>query len=205
MRREDGMSLVALKAANHSQHVSQRGPDRSKDERYTPRALIEAIHAEWRFTVDACGCGAAPASQVIGRYWDIRADGLAQDWDGETVWANVPFSHIRPWVEKAWRSRARACLMMPANRTEQGFWQELIEPYRDNLDGVLRTMNLPGKYRDVLVSGRGGSRRLPGRIPFGTPESPEGADWKSSTPFGCVLVMWQSPWRPDWAPLKGAV
>lgn len=196
------MTLLSFKAANHPQQVGSRGVAREKDERYTPRSLITALHEEWRFTVDAAGCAAAPASQVIGRWWDIDTDGLAQDWDGERVWCNPPFSVIRPWVEKAWASRAAVVMMIPANRTEQGFWQELVEPHRDQIDGLLRTMNLPGKYRDVMISGGRGPRHLPGRIPFGTPEAPSGADWNSSAPFGCVLLLWTSPWRPDWAPCR---
>lgn len=195
------MTLLNFKAGNHPQQTFRGRGDPEKDERYTPRALIEAIHADWGFTVDAAGCFAAPASQIIGRWWDIHNDGLAQCWDGETVWANMPFSDCWAWIKKAWSSKARCCLMMPANRTEQPGWQRMVEPFRDNVDGVLRTMNLPGKYRDVMLPGARRPRRLPGRIPFGTPEAPDGAEWNSSPPFGCVLLMWPSPWRPDWSPV----
>jgi len=98
------------------------------------------------------------------------------------VWCNPPFSDLTPWVEKAWVSRAVVVMLIPANRTEQGFWQEMVEPYRDRLDGLLRT------------------RFLRGRTQFGTPETPDGAKWNSSPPFGCVLLQWGTPWRPDWAP-----
>ena len=198
------MTLLHFKAGNHPQQTAKGKGDPEKDERYTPRALIEAIHADWRFTVDACGCAAAPASGVIGRWWDKTTNGLNQPWAGETVWANVPFSDCWAWIARAWREKARVCLMMPANRTEQPGWQEMVEPYRDQMDGVLRTMNLPGKYQNVLLPGSrpGRVRRLPGRIPFGTPKHPDGGKWGSSAPFGCVLLMWPTPWRPDWAPVK---
>lgn len=196
------MTLLHFKAGNHPQQTAKGRGDPEKDERYTPRPLIEAIHADWGFTVDACGCVAAPASRLIGRWWDKETNGLVQPWDGEVVWANMPFSDPWAWIEKAWRSKARACLMMPANRTEQPGWQDMVEPFRDNMDGVLRTMNLPGKYRDVMLPGaKGKARRLPGRIPFGTPDAPDGAEWNSSPPFGCVLVMWNTPWRPSWSPV----
>lgn len=156
--------------------------DHERDERYTPRGMIEALHADWRFTVDAAGCAAAPASQIIGRWWDRKADGLRQSWDGERVWCNPPFSSLRPWIEKAWASRAAVCMLTPANRMEQAFWQELVEPYRDRLDGVLRTRFLAGRPR------------------FGTPRAPDGARDMASPPFGCVLLMWPTPWRPDWSP-----
>jgi hypothetical protein len=166
------VTLLALEMESHLQ--VGRGSAGEKDERYTPRPLIEALHAEWGFTVDVAGCAAAPASQIIGRHWDITTDGLAQCWDGEVFWGNIPFSSVRPWIEKAWASRARGIILIPANRTEQGFWQELIEPRRDTPSSPLRTQFLKG------------------RTAFGTPEQPEGHAWKSSPPFGCVLLKWVS-------------
>jgi hypothetical protein len=180
------MTLVSFKSANHPQQIGARGVVREKDERYTPRGLISSLHAEWNFTVDAAGCSDAPASQIIGRWWGIDDDGLSQSWDGERVWCNPPFSCLRPWLEKAWASRAAVCMLIPANRTEQHFWQDLVEPYRDRLDGVLRTRFITGETTT--------------RVQFGTPENPDGGKWGSSPPFGCVLLMWPTPWRPEWAP-----
>jgi hypothetical protein len=172
------MSLVAFKARNHPQQIAGHGRgDPDRDERYTPLSLIRPLHARWRFTVDAAGCDVAPASRLIGRHWSKSDNGLEQTWDGERVWCNPPYSNVPLWVEKAWSSLAVVVMLLPANRTEQPWWQEVVEPHRDRPRSILRTQFLPR------------------RIQFGTPESPEGKQWKSSPPFGCVLLIWNDAWR----------
>jgi phage N-6-adenine-methyltransferase len=166
------MSLVGFQAGAHPQQVAAGTNDAEKDERYTPRPLIRLLHSKWHFTVDAASCAAAPSSQVIGRFWSAEDDGLRQKWDGERIWVNPPYSNVPEWVEKAWVSRAVVVMLLPGNRTEQKWWQRMVEPYRDRRETGLRT------------------HFLPKRINFGTPDHPEGKAWKSSVPFGCVLLIW---------------
>lgn len=173
----EGMSLVASKAKAHPQQVANGTAEADRDERYTPLSLIRPLHARWRFTVDAAGCASAPASQLIGRHWSKEDNGLIQPWDGERVWCNPPYSGIGAWVEKAWNSLAVVVMLLPANRTEQPWWQEMVEPHRDRPRGILTT------------------EFLPRRIQFGTPDAPEGKKWASSPPFGCVLVVWRNSAR----------
>lgn len=175
------MSLTRFTPANHPQQVAAGNGDASKDERYTRLQDFQPFHAEFAHTLDAAGCPEAPASRLIGRWCGrggIAPDGLAFSWDGEVVWCNGPFSNIRPWVEKAWASHAVVDMLWPANRTEQPWWQDLVEPYRDVPDGVLRC------------------RFLRSRLQFGTPEDPHGLEWGSSPPFGCVRLTWVRPERP---------
>jgi len=145
--------------------------DADKDERYTPPVMIAALHKRWGFTIDVAATPATPSARLIGRHWAKADDGLSRPWSGERVWCNPPFSSLAPWIEKAWASSAVVVMLIPANRTEQPFWQEMIEPYRDK-GGPLHT------------------EFIAGRTQFGTPESPDGADWNSSPPFGCVLLQW---------------
>lgn len=136
------------------------------DDRRTPRPLFDAWHAEHRFTVDAA---ATAANTLLPRFF---ADGLSESWSGERVYCNPPYSDIRPWVEKAHRETVNGCelavLLLPARRTEQPWWQALIEPCRDRRGGRIRT------------------RFLPGRIRF---EYPDGRSTIGTRPtFGCVLI-----------------
>lgn len=69
-------------------------------------------------------------------------------------------------------------MLLPANRTEQPFWQRLVEPFRDRapLDGITLT-----------------SRFLPGRLRFGMPASYQLARSRKGgdrPPFGCLLLTW---------------
>jgi hypothetical protein len=157
--------------------------DAERDERYTRLEDFRPWYNEIRHTLDAAGCSEAPVSAEIGRWCGrggIAPDGLAFDWDNERVWCNGPFSNIRPWIEKAWASRAVVDMLWPANRTEQPWWQDLIEPYRDRPDGVLRVRFLAQRQR------------------FGNPSDPTALN-VGSPEFGCVRLTWFIAERPPHA------
>jgi hypothetical protein len=86
-------------------------------------------------------------------------------------------------VERAWdavfhRREAGApyansvSMLLPANRTEQKWWQELVEPYRDRPDSILRV------------------HFLPGRVKF-TAHPDDTSDMSTSAPFPCCLLFWR--------------
>ena len=146
-------------------------PTRSRpenDDRRTPQSLFDDLHAVHSFTVDAA---ASTENAKLPRYWTIETDGLSQPWHGERVWCNPPFSNIAAWVEKAERETSRGCelvvMLLPANRTEQPWWQDHIEEAR--------------------ASGSVSVRFLRGRTKF---EYANGVV-KKAPPFGCCLVTWR--------------
>lgn len=162
------MSLVGFKGRNHPQQVETRGRDLDTDDRATVPELFDPINRRYQFTIDVAAAAAHNAK--CARFYDRSIDGLAQDWTGERVWCNPPYSDIRPWVEKAWSSDAITVMLLPANRTEQGWWQDLIEPHRDRHQG-LSVEFLRGRIRFLS----------PGQRKVGPNERP---------PFGCCLVIW---------------
>lgn len=162
------MSLVGFKAQNHQQQVLVNGPRSHVDDRGTTPEVFDPLHERFAFTVDVA---ALPHNAKLPRFYTIEQDGLAQDWVGERVWCNPPYSAIEPWCEKAWTSGAELVVMLlPANRTEQGWWQRQIEPWRDQPGGV-RVEFLPGRLRFLK----------PGQKHIGPNERP---------PFGCCLAIW---------------
>lgn len=159
------MALVGFRAANHPQQVLFRGPRVDVDERATPAELFAMLDRRFRFTVDAA---ALPYNAKLPRFWTPEIDGLAQDWRGERVWCNPPFSDIPPWVAKAASSGAELVVMLvPANRTEQAWWHDHIEPHRESTVRV---------------------EFLRGRIKFGMGRASPLPD--SRPPFGCALLIW---------------
>jgi len=181
-----------------------------RSHRFTPRKLMIALHAEFKFTMDACGHPLSPASQIIGRgytlvkpakmltYGNCYGDGQTKNyWRNERVWLQPDFAKVEEAVRAAHLRIQSGCdlivLLMPWNRQEQPWWHEYIEPYRD------------GKQGSVVST-----RALKGRVKFGTPSDPEGMKkhpkivngkivMKNGKPvmmpnapgFGCGLVIWR--------------
>lgn len=169
------MSLVARPAENHPQQVRRRGALDKVDDRRTPRDLFDALNEEFQFGLDAA---ASKENKLCECWWDKRVSGLENPWYSYNVWCNPPYSDIRPWVEKATEEIAKPggprviVMLLPANRTEQAWWQDLIEPARRE--------------------GRIETRFLRGRLRFDTPDHDYSRQPKGNRPpFGCVLVIWR--------------
>ena len=126
----------------------QQGPNEKVDDRGTVPEIFAGFDDRFHFTVDAA---ASPHNAKLERYWTREIDGLAQDWSGERIWCNPPYSGIRPWVEKAAERKAEiAVLLLPANRTEQAWWQDIVEPGR--LAGKCRVEFLRGRMRFIAAN-----------------------------------------------------
>lgn len=167
------MSLVRFVAKNHPQQQLWTGPRADVDDRGTDPVLWAELQERFHFSVDAA---ASHENALLDRHWTLAENGLKQSWLGERVWCNPPFSRISPWVEKAWQEVGWAeliVMILPANRTEQGWWQNHIEPFRDGrADPTCRVEFLRGRTRFIK----------PGQRRIGPNERP---------PFGCCLVIWR--------------
>lgn len=182
------MSLVGFKAQNHPQ---QRVKD-AVDDRGTDLAFMAQLEA--RFGAFELDVAASSLNAKAPRFYTIADDGLAQPWRGQ-VWCNPPYSDCGAWVRKAWdewrgddgrlprehylqhaRDRApyRIVMLLPANRTEQGWWQELVEPH------------LRARRDDFHVE------FLRGRMRFDRPGAVIGPKG-DRPPFGCCLLIWGKP------------
>ena len=175
------MSLANFKATNHPQQIAKRGASDAVDDRSTDPAFIAKLEERFgKFTLDAA---AAEHNAKAPRYLTIEDDGLSHLWWGK-VWCNPPYSDCGAWVRKAWSEFERVsagagvpmgpsliAMLLPANRVEQGWWQDHVEPFRDRPDSPLRVEFLRGRMR------------------FSRP------DWQPGPkgdrpPFGCALLIW---------------
>lgn len=174
------MTLIGFRSGNHPQQVAKRGQNRDVDDRATTAEVFAPLAERFGgFSIDVA---AAAHNTKCERYYTLDDDGLAQSWAGERVWCNPPYSSIAPWVAKAWAEHRTAeviVMLLPANRTEQAWWQDLVEPYRDRPGSALRTEFIAGRLRFMAA----------GKSTVGANERP---------PFGCVLLIWQAlEHRPD--------
>ncbi len=169
------MTLVGFKARNHRQQVGRRGALSVVDNRATAPEWFAALDERFGFTSDVA---ASAENAKCRRYFDEASDGLRQPWAGERVWCNPPFSMLPRWAEKAHRESYRTPLIVmcvPANRTEQDWWQRWIEPYRDR-GRRLRVEFVRGRQRFIH----------PDADTIGKNERP---------PFGVCLLIWAAPER----------
>lgn len=161
------MSLVGFRARNHPQQAVRD----DVDDRRTPPDLVAecaALAGVDAFDLDA----AATAENSVAH--DHLVDGLAGGWWGR-VWCNPPYSNIGAWVAKAHEEFEKPqvtaiSMLLPANRTEQRWWQELVEPYR--LEGTISVYFLAGRRR---FDRPGWTKPAKGDRP----------------PFGLCLVVWR--------------
>jgi phage N-6-adenine-methyltransferase len=170
------MSVVGFKAQNHPQQTGLRGAKDEVDDRGTHPDYFDPWNERFGgFTLDVA---AAPHNAKCERFYTREDDGLSKPWSGR-VWCNPPYSNLYDWVDKAWREWTAARLetivmLLPANRVEQKWWQELVEPFRDRPGSPLSVEFLPGRMRFIrpdAVIGPKGDR----------------------PPFGCCLLIWDDP------------
>lgn len=170
--------IAGFKATNHPQQTSKRGASDAVDDRGTDPAFIANLETRFgKFTLDVA---AAEHNAKAPKFYTREDDGLSQPWTG-VVWCNPPYSDCGAWVRKAWEEWDSGhefglyviAMLLPANRVEQAWWQDLVEPFRDRPGEPLRVEFLRGRMR------------------FHRP------DWQPGPkgdrpPFGCALLIWGS-------------
>jgi len=176
------MNMLGYKSENHPQQTAKRGALDEVDDRGTKVEFIRELEARFGapFELDV----AAAAHNTKAPVFYTRADdGLAKPWPGR-VWCNPPYSRVPgvsdlgSWVRKAWAEweagrPERIVMLVPANRVEQAWWQDHVEPYRDRPDTDLRVEFQRGRMR------------------FDQPKDwvrPEKGD---RPPFGLALLIWE--------------
>ena len=182
------MSLVGYKAENHPQQTARRGAKDATDDRGTDQAFFDSLSTRFGgFTLDVA---AAEHNSKCDRFYTIEDDGLARPWRGR-IWCNPPYSDCGSWVRKAWDEWNAVntpptqhlivpeliVMLLPANRVEQSWWQDAVEPYRDRPGSPLRVEFLRGRLRF----------NRPGWQP-----GPKG----DRPPFGCCLLIWTTEETP---------
>jgi phage N-6-adenine-methyltransferase len=172
------MSMIGYKSENHPQQTAKRGAVDAVDDRGTDQAFFDTLSERFGgFTLDVA---AAEHNAKCDAYYDAEHNGLMRPWLGR-VWCNPPYSDCGAWVRKAWAQWELnqlppdlIVMLLPANRVEQGWWQDHVEPYRDQPGSPLRVEFLRGRMR---FDRPGWTKPTKGDRP----------------PFGCCLLIWSAP------------
>jgi len=133
------------------------------DEWETPDWLFQALHAEFRFTIDAA---ASRTNHKLPRYWTARDDALQQSWAGERIWLNPPYSRgqIERWLAKVRKevdapSPAQLVVaLLPADTSTQYFHRSIAQADEVRfLEGRVRFVGAPGapKFGSLIAIWQG--------------------------------------------------
>ena len=132
----------------------------SKEEKWaTPQDFFDKLNEEFHFTLDAA---ASPDNAKCPVYFTEEQNGLAQSWEGYTVWCNPPYCRkTGAWVKKAWEEHQRTgctVVMLLPSRTDVRWFHDYI-------------------------LGKAEIRFIKGRLKFGGS--------KNSAPFPSIVVIYR--------------
>lgn len=83
----------------------------NKDKWETPVKLFQDLNNEFNFTLDPC-CETETAK--CNKFYTDLEDGLKQDWSGERVYVNPPYSknNIDKWMQKCYEESKKGTLIV---------------------------------------------------------------------------------------------
>lgn len=131
-----------------------------KDDWETPQSFFNELNKEFNFTLDPC---ATHETAKCTKYYTAEEDGLKQDWEGETVFCNPPYSNRQQtkWVEKCYMEAKKLNTVVVA----------LLPARTDTI-----------RFHEYIY-GKAEIRFLKGRLKFvGAP---------STAPFPSMIVIWR--------------
>lgn len=134
------------------------------DEWETPDHLFRFLDRHYHFTVDVA---ANSKTRKVRKFYDIARDGLKQDWAGEVVFMNPPYSESGKWTKKAQEAAQHGAIVVALlpNRSATAWYREHLAP-------------------SALIV------LLHGKVPFFHRGVGRGEITMSGAPFASILAIW---------------
>lgn len=139
-----------------------------KDDWGTPQDLFDVLDKEFGFTLDPCS---DDYNHKCAKYYTVEQDGLAQDWSGETVFCNPPYSR--------------------KTKTNAGQIAWVKKCYEESKKGGVVVMLIPARTDTIMfhdyILGKAEIRFIKGRINFEV----AGKKSKDPAPFPSMIVVYR--------------
>lgn len=96
----------------------------NNDKWATPQFFFDKLNKTFKFTLDPC---ALPSSAKCENYYTPEDDGLSQNWGGNIVFMNPPYSEVKTWLEKAYEESKKpntTVVSLVPSRTDTRWWHD---------------------------------------------------------------------------------
>lgn len=139
-----------------------------KDDWGTPQDLFKKLDEEFNFTLDPC---ADSQNHKCEKYYTKEQNGLLQDWSGEVVFCNPPYSK--------------------KTKTNPGQIAWIKKCYETHLGGGTVVMLIPARTDTIMfhkyILGKAEIRFIKGRLKFLI----DGKQSKNTAPFPSMIVVFR--------------
>lgn len=99
------------------------------DEWSTPQHIFDKLNQKYNFTLDPASDG---ANNKCAKHFTMKENGLTQNWHGETVFINPPYSKTYDWVKKAYHEvltgDTTVVMLLPARTDTKWFHEFCMDP-----------------------------------------------------------------------------
>ena len=90
----------------------------------TPQDTFDKLNDEFHFTLDPC---ATSDNHKCDRFYTLENNGLLQDWTGERVFMNPPYSkEISKWMQKLAESNVELGVALVPARTDTKWFHNYV-------------------------------------------------------------------------------
>ena len=131
---------------------------------------FDKLNQKYNFTLDPASDG---TNNKCAKHYTIKENGLGQNWNGETVFINPPYSKTYDWVSKAFHEvmggNTKVVMLLPARTDTKWFHEFCMDPF------VVESITF-----------------IKGRLKFGGN--------KNSAPFPSMIVEFCHPKKPPTIP-----
>ena len=96
------------------------------DEWETPDDVFRDLDMEFNFNLDPC---ASEENKKCNQFFSLEQNGLNQNWGGQSVFCNPPYSQIYNWVEKCYTESLKpntVVVMLIPSRTDTRYFHDFI-------------------------------------------------------------------------------
>lgn len=102
----------------------------NRDDWETPQDFFDKLNAQFHFTLDPCS---SDTNAKCLKYYTKQDNGLEQDWGGETVFCNPPYSRkggqdlwVKKCYEESLKPNTTVVALLPARTDTKRFHQYIL-------------------------------------------------------------------------------